>query len=239
MLVLTVVTVLAAQQDFGRWNLLVAMLIAAVKASLVALFFMHLKYDNKIYAVVFVGAVSFLAIFIVLTLFDTLYRGEINEVRATAINQYAVIYDATGNPLPMEERLFTRGGDSESGSEEVPFELKHGYGPIKEVVEVGPLDTAMAKKGVQIFESKCATCHKLDERYTGPPLRGVTAYRSPTFIMNQILDPEQNVKNHPDMQAMFKQYYTMMTNQNVSREEARILVEYLRWEASKTGINSE
>jgi len=55
LIVLTVITVAAAQVDFGAWNIVIAMLIASIKASLVALFFMHLKYEDPftwIYAVV-------------------------------------------------------------------------------------------------------------------------------------------------------------------------------------------
>ena len=48
LLILTVVTVAAAQVDFGVLNIVVAMLIASVKAGLVALFFMHLKYENPL-----------------------------------------------------------------------------------------------------------------------------------------------------------------------------------------------
>lgn len=48
LLVLTVITVLAAQVDLGRWNIVGALLIASVKASLVIVIFMHGKYENKI-----------------------------------------------------------------------------------------------------------------------------------------------------------------------------------------------
>jgi len=48
LLVLTILTVAAAYQDFGAMNLVVAMVIASIKALLVALFFMHLKYENPI-----------------------------------------------------------------------------------------------------------------------------------------------------------------------------------------------
>ena len=48
LLVLTVITVVIAQFDFGNLNLVVAMVVASVKAALVALFFMHLKYENPI-----------------------------------------------------------------------------------------------------------------------------------------------------------------------------------------------
>lgn len=48
LLVLTAVTVFVAGIDFGKWNLVVAMLIASVKATIVGLFFMHLKYENPL-----------------------------------------------------------------------------------------------------------------------------------------------------------------------------------------------
>lgn len=48
LLVMTVVTVAVAQVDLGSLNLVVAMLIASVKAGLVAAFFMHLKYESPL-----------------------------------------------------------------------------------------------------------------------------------------------------------------------------------------------
>ena len=69
---LTVVTVLATKVDFGtNINLAIAMLIAVVKATLVVLFFMHLKYDNKILSYCFyAGLILALSVYIaVLTAF--------------------------------------------------------------------------------------------------------------------------------------------------------------------------
>jgi len=71
LLILTVVTVAATWLDLGPWNLVVAMAIATVKASLVALYFMHLRYDHPFHALVFVAALVFLALFLVPTLQDT------------------------------------------------------------------------------------------------------------------------------------------------------------------------
>src|ERR1044072_4179654 len=61
---LTVITVVAAQFDFGVWNTTIALCIAVVKASLVALFFMGLRWDKAFNAVVFVSTLLFLLIFI-------------------------------------------------------------------------------------------------------------------------------------------------------------------------------
>jgi cytochrome c oxidase subunit IV len=62
LLVLTVITVAAAQVDFGAMNTVIAMLIASVKAFFVLAFFMHLKYDNKLYIVCFGTAIFFLVL---------------------------------------------------------------------------------------------------------------------------------------------------------------------------------
>lgn len=69
LLVFTVVTVWVAQFDFGAMNTVVALLIASIKGSLVALFFMHLRHD-RFNAVIFLGGLVFLAILLIFTLFD-------------------------------------------------------------------------------------------------------------------------------------------------------------------------
>jgi caa(3)-type oxidase subunit IV len=230
LIVLTGITVFAAQIDFGPWNLVIAFAIAAFKATLVALYFMHLKYDSRLYSVVFGIGIFLLAVFIIFIMFDTLRRGDLDPIKEKPINPYAIIYDNNGDPIPFENRVFTKA--EATIVEEVPFEILHGYGPIKEEVKVGPIDTMIAAEGRAIFKMKCSNCHRLDERYTGPPLRGVTVYRSPTFIMNQILNPQENVTKHPEMQALLAQYYTFMTFQNVTKEDARKLVEYLRYMAT-------
>ena len=72
LLVLTLVTVLATKIDFGaNINLGIAMAIAVVKASLVILFFMHLKYDKIFHTVVFLSAILAASLFVGFTLMDT------------------------------------------------------------------------------------------------------------------------------------------------------------------------
>lgn len=102
LLVLTAVTVIVAQFHFGPYNLLVAMIIAATKASLVALYFMHLKYDNKLYATVFVLSVIFLAVFVTLTMFDTLRRGDVDPEKSGPIEHNAAMYDTKSDLLGVD-----------------------------------------------------------------------------------------------------------------------------------------
>lgn len=69
---LTVVTVEATRIDLGPLNLWIAMAIATVKASLVALYFMHLRYDKPINAIVLITALLFVMLFVGLALTDTI-----------------------------------------------------------------------------------------------------------------------------------------------------------------------
>src|SRR5215467_4260585 len=72
LLLLTIVTVLATKIDFGaNINLGIAMAIAVLKATLVILFFMHLRYDRLFHSVVFVAALLAASLFVGFTLMDT------------------------------------------------------------------------------------------------------------------------------------------------------------------------
>ncbi len=68
---LTAITVSVSYYDFGALNLFVAMSVATIKAALVALYFMHLRYDNAFYAFIFLVAVAFLGLFLSITMFDS------------------------------------------------------------------------------------------------------------------------------------------------------------------------
>ncbi|MCB1198270.1 MAG: cytochrome C oxidase subunit IV family protein [Bdellovibrionota bacterium] len=93
LLFLTMITVAASYIPFsqftgiGSLNFAVAMIIAIIKATLVALFFMHLAYDNKFYLFSLLAGILCLLIFIVVTMFDTQYRGLINPEEKTPIIQ--------------------------------------------------------------------------------------------------------------------------------------------------------
>ena len=75
LLVLTAITTAVAFADLGPWNTVVALGIAFLKATLVALFFMHVKYSPRLTQVVVAGGLFWLAILIVLTLSDFVSRG--------------------------------------------------------------------------------------------------------------------------------------------------------------------
>ncbi len=91
LLVLTIITVTASRIDFGSStaNVVIAMTIATIKATLVALFFMHLKDDKPINGLIFVSTLLFLAVFLGFCLvdadtrFDTrpaTYKGPVDQM---------------------------------------------------------------------------------------------------------------------------------------------------------------
>ena len=72
LLILTAVTVGVTVWDFGyNMNLIVAMAIATVKAAVVGLWFMHLRWDPPIFGFILVASLGFVTLFIVFTLLDT------------------------------------------------------------------------------------------------------------------------------------------------------------------------
>lgn len=86
---LTYITVAATYVDFGPTiNLLLALAIATVKAALVVMFFMHMYWDKPMNAVIFIGSLLFVALFVIITLIDTSsYHSHIDSEYAPAIER--------------------------------------------------------------------------------------------------------------------------------------------------------
>ncbi|MCL6218976.1 c-type cytochrome [Zunongwangia pacifica] len=104
-----------------------------------------------------------------------------------------------------------------------------GVGPIKSVSISSNIDTEMAKTGSEVFSKMCTACHKMDKKFVGPSLGGVTERRSPEWIMNMILSPEKMIKEDPiAKQLMVVSNMAMMANQGLNEEEARAILEYFR-----------
>ncbi len=75
LMALTAATVWAAFQDFGAFNDVIALGIAVIKASLVVLFFMHLRYQSRLVGLAVVTGIAWLGILLLLTLGDYMSRG--------------------------------------------------------------------------------------------------------------------------------------------------------------------
>ena len=104
-----------------------------------------------------------------------------------------------------------------------------GIGPIKKIVFFKTTDLGLVENGKNIFNSKCTACHNANRRLIGPPMKGIYERRSPEWVMNIILNPDQMIKEDPIAIALLKEYNNiMMLNQNITKDEARALAEYFR-----------
>ena len=84
LLFLTIITVAVSRLDFGSFNMLIAMAIAAVKASLVMTFFMHLKWDTAINNITIISSFLFLALLFIFTIADYSTREDTDPVLGQA-----------------------------------------------------------------------------------------------------------------------------------------------------------
>ncbi len=102
-----------------------------------------------------------------------------------------------------------------------------GVGPVDHV-DVASLDEENRPNGAQLFQEKCSACHKLDEKYIGPALAGVTQRRQPEWILNMILNPENMIQQDPTAKALLAQFIAPMANQHLTREQAECILVYFR-----------
>jgi mono/diheme cytochrome c family protein len=92
-----------------------------------------------------------------------------------------------------------------------------------------PLNQEWVAQGKNIYDVKCQSCHKLtDERIVGPGWAGLTQKREPHWIMNMITNVDIMLESDPEAQKLLEQCLVRMPNQNISKEESRAILEYMR-----------
>jgi cytochrome c oxidase subunit IV len=74
LIVLTGISVAVTQIDFGAVTIAVALLLASVKSTLVLIYFMHLKFDNRMFSIMATGVILMIGVVIFVTFLDYLFR---------------------------------------------------------------------------------------------------------------------------------------------------------------------
>ena len=74
LLALTALTITAASLHFGAWSVVAAIVIATIKGTLVLFYFMHLRYEDRVFKIMLLLALFTLAIIMLLTFVDVLLR---------------------------------------------------------------------------------------------------------------------------------------------------------------------
>lgn len=100
---------------------------------------------------------------------------------------------------------------------------------VENVQLTNPLNEEWVTSGKAIYEMKCLACHKLTEdKIVGPGWAGVTKKRKPEWIMNMILNVDMMLEKDETAQALLEQCLVRMPNQNLSENEARSVLEFMR-----------
>jgi len=92
-----------------------------------------------------------------------------------------------------------------------------------------PLNASWVSTGKSIYELKCQSCHKLSgEKLVGPGWQDVTKRRDPVWVMNMITNVDMMLESDPEAQKLLEQCLVRMPNQNISRDDARHILEFMR-----------
>ena len=125
--------------------------------------------------------------------------------------------DKDAKPLDVEE--LTKNQPETHGTE-----IKEG-----EIQMTNPLNAEWVNGGKSIYELKCQSCHRLtEERLVGPGWKNVTKRRQPVWVMNMITNVDMMLDTDPEAQKLLEQCMVRMPNQNISKEDARKVLEFMR-----------
>ena len=104
-----------------------------------------------------------------------------------------------------------------------------GVGPITSLTLPAEIDEAMAKKGEEIYNQMCLACHRVGKKFIGPAPNNILERRSPEWVMNMILNPEEMVKQDPLAKDLLQEFNgAPMANQGLTEEQARSVLEFFR-----------
>lgn len=133
-----------------------------------------------------------------------------------------------GSSTEKKEEILKEPGEETAGKP-VESDPSKGIGKFDNVELTHPLDASMVKAGQQIYDVKCGSCHKLtDEKLVGPGWKGVTQRRKPEWIMNFVTNVDAMLDKDAEAQAMLEVCMVRMPNQNLSDNDARAILEFMR-----------
>ena len=135
----------------------------------------------------------------------------------------AFLFTACGEGVkeakPLDVQELTKNQPETHGTE-----VKEG-----DIAVTNPLNAEWVTGGKNIYELKCQSCHRLtEEKLVGPGWKDVTKRRKPEWIMNMAMNVDMMLETDPEAQKLLEQCMVRMPNQNLSKEDARKVVEFMR-----------
>jgi cytochrome c5 len=136
----------------------------------------------------------------------------------------SIFYAACSNEEKPKEETTTTKDQAVNQAEVHGTEVKPG-----DVTLTTPLNQEWVTTGKSTYDLKCQSCHKLtDERLVGPGWSGVTKRREPHWIMNMITNVDMMLESDPEAQKLLEQCLVRMPNQNLNKDQAREVLEFMR-----------
>ena len=135
-----------------------------------------------------------------------------------------------GFSYDKKEKTETKAPKAEKVSASKKIDLTNkGIGPIKSVTLGAEVDQKMATHGADVYKKMCTACHRADKKFIGPAPTGILKRRTPEWVMNMILNPEEMVQKDALAKELLIEFnMSPMANQNLSEEDARAVLEYFR-----------
>ena len=143
----------------------------------------------------------------------------------------ALIYSCSGGNKENQSapESTTSGGDLMKDDNSAYAPDEKGIGKFKDVQLAATLDPTLAAHGKEVYDVKCASCHKLSaEKLVGPGWEGVTKRRKAEWVMNFVTNTDEMISKDPKAMAMLEECLVRMPNQNLSDEDARNVYEFMR-----------
>lgn len=126
---------------------------------------------------------------------------------------------AKKDPKPVDIQELSKNQPETHGTE-----VKEG-----EIAFTNPLNTEWVAAGKGMYELKCQSCHRLtEEKLVGPGWKDVTKRRNPTWIINMITNVDMMLESDPEAQKLLELCLVRMPNQNITRDDARKVIEFMR-----------
>jgi hypothetical protein len=140
-----------------------------------------------------------------------------------------------GSNQQSSNKTSANAGDSTMGKPKTDTVLvlaginSKGVGRFQNIQLTHPLDEKMVTGGRAIYQSKCIACHKISsEMLVGPGWQGVTNRRTPEWIMNWITNTKVMLDKDLAAQADMAICLIRMPNQDLTDQQAREVLEFMR-----------
>ncbi len=91
LIILTIITVLLSKIEIKSYSILIALIIASIKASLVFAIFMHLWLDNKFYTIILISSMLVLSLFIIMPIIDLNSRNWLDKKKTNFLPRNEII----------------------------------------------------------------------------------------------------------------------------------------------------